>query len=165
MSRVALWLPLVGSTLILMFALRGESAVFPSTRKAAPRSEGDRLFIQCSTARTLLLQNRGKEALTLLRSHANLPLSLTFETSLSNEVTPGTRVIQLSTDLIKEAEQAQAHGQLASARAYLAECRTLSHRVRCATPSNDEQEETMHLKVASTIDQMTARAEALLLPN
>jgi hypothetical protein len=165
MSRVALWLPLVGSTLILMFALRGESAVFPSRHKAAPRSEGDKLFIQCSTARTLLLQNRGKEALILLKSHASLPLSLALETPLSNDVTPGTRIIQLGKDLIKEAEKAQARGQLATTRAYLAECRTLSYRVRCATPSTNEHDEEMHFKVAYAINQMTTRAEALLLPH
>lgn len=158
MPRFTVWLPAVGSTLLLLIALRGARAGFLPSPRHAHRTPVDQQFIQCGTVLMLLQQDRGEAALKLLRSQAHQPLHITKETPLSSEISPATQVILLCQDLIKEAEQAKAQGQLAQTKAYLEQCKTLSHRVRIT-----DSESGLHRQVATALDRMTSRADTLLL--
>jgi hypothetical protein len=158
MPRFTVWLPVVGSTLLLFMALRGAQAGFAPSARHTPRTPVDKQFIQCSTVLMLLQQDRGDAALKLLRSQAHLPLLITKETPLSSEISPATQVIMLCQDLIKAAEQAKAHGQLSQVKAYLGQCHTLSRRIEVT-----DSESSLARQVATAIDRMTNRAETLLL--
>ncbi|MBB6052321.1 hypothetical protein [Armatimonas rosea] len=158
MPRFTVWLPAVGSTLLLLIALRGARAGFSPSTSHAPRTPVDQQFIQCSTVLMLLEQGRSEAALRLLERQSHLPLHITKETPLSSEVSPATQVILLCQDLIKEAEQAKAKGQPDQAKTILRQCKTLSHRIRVT-----DSESELHRQVATALDRMTSRAETLLL--
>ena len=158
MPKNTVWLPVVGSTLLLLIALRGARAGFAPVTTPSPRTPVDKQFIQCNTILMLLQQDRGDAALKLLRSQAHLPLELSKETPLSSELSPATQVIQLCQDLIKEAERAKAQGQLPQVKAYLKQCHTLSRRIQVTDSENG-----LARQVATALDRMTRRAETLLL--
>lgn len=129
MPRIAPWLPLLGSTLTLIFVLGGAKAGLDNITTSPSKTEADQEFVHCSTALVLIQQNRTKEALVLLKSHANAPMPLPVESELSAEVTPSTQLLLLSKGLIQAAEAAKAQGQFKEARAYLEQCHTLTRRI------------------------------------
>ena len=129
MPRIAPWLPLLGSTLALLFVLGGAKAGLDHMTTPQTKTDADQEFVHCSTALVLLQQNRTKEALDLLKSHANSPMPLPIESELSTEVTPSTQLLLLSKGLIQAAEAAKAKGQSKEAHAYLEQCHTLARRI------------------------------------
>ena len=157
MPRIAHLLPLVGSTLALMFVLGGARAALNHLTAPKPKTTADHEFLHCSTALTLIQQNRIAEALTLLKSHAKAPMPLPGDSTMSTEISPGTQIIMLSQNLIKAAEQATRMGEVARAHIYLDQCRTLEQRIR----STPQPEEAAH--VAQAIEKLTQRAEVALL--
>jgi hypothetical protein len=155
--RLAPVLPLLGSTLALMFVLGGAQAALYQLTTPRPRTEADRQFVQCSTALALLRQERDQEALALLKGDSHAPMPLTQDSSLNNELTPGTQVLQLGLKLVKAAREADAQGQPVAARAYLAQCSNLEHRIR-VTP----QPSGTPVEIARTMKNVVRRAEIAL---
>jgi hypothetical protein len=137
MPRIAPWLPLLGSTVVLIFVLGSAKAGLDNITTSPNKMEADQEFVHCSTALVLIQQNRAKEALNLLKSHANAPMPLPIESECSSELTPSAQLLLLSKGLIQAAEAAKVKGQSKEAHAYVEQCRTLACRIR-NTPQPQE---------------------------
>lgn len=150
---------LLASPLALLLLLGGTQAARQRFEVSRPQIEADRQYIQCTTALTLLHQNRGQEALDLLNRQAHAPLVLKVDSTTSKELTPSMQVLMLCKDLITASQKELAQGQTVPAQAYVNQCRILSHRIR--TTSNEEM--AQHL--AQTVDQMTTKAMVSMGPD
>jgi hypothetical protein len=159
MPQVAPWLPLLGSTVVLIFVLGSAKAGLDNITTSPNKTEADQEFVHCSTALVLIQQNRTKEALELLKSHANAPMPLPIESELSTEVTPSMQLLLLSKGLIHAAETAKAKGQPKEARAYLEQCYTLARRIG----STSQPQDSNSLAITKAITMAIDRADVALL--
>jgi hypothetical protein len=148
--------PELASALAVLLLLGGVQAARSRQGPTRIRTDADRQFIQCGTALALLHQDRGSDAVALLKSHSHTPLPLPQETTLSSELAPGTQVLQLSQNLTRAAQIARERGHPSEAHAYLEQCRALSRRIR--TGADDE----LTLQVAQSVDSMTKRTKETL---
>ncbi|WP_394792743.1 hypothetical protein [Armatimonas sp.] len=146
---------LFGSALATLLLLGGAQAARQHLRSPCPKTESDLQYVVFSTALTLLHQDRGLEALALLRRQESNPLTLSQTTSLSSDLTPGAQIMMLSLNLARAAQEAGGKGEVTMAQAYLAQCRVLSRRIR----STPQLEDTMPQSLARSVEKVAERAE------
>ncbi len=157
MARFTHWLTFAASPLALVLILGGARATLSGIGKNKIKTEADHQFLHCSTALVLFQQNRDDEALALLKRHAHTPIPLTTDSSLSNELSPGSQVILLNRTLIHEAENAAQRGDKVRAHVYMEQCRALNRRI-LAIPQTESG-----LRIARAMEKLTERTEVTLL--
>lgn len=160
MSRIASPLPLACGTLaLLLFMGSAQAALFRfASQPPKPRNLEEFQVLHCDDAVQLFDQGRTQEAVLLLRGQASEPMTITRDTAMPVNFTPGAQVLRLAQQMCYAAKKAREMGQTSRARVYLAQCYVLGKRIR-STAQRDPQHS---LKVATLVERAAQRTEAAL---